>query len=686
MKTFHQHDSPMVLATMTFSRPLLTCGVFLLAIVPFKRCWAESSIVVTLDPKDIRTVEWLKQNHLCDYIDLEPTASESEIASLKEAGWKVLLHMMGHPESFERQYHLRKKLDITLNDVVQRHLRASKGNAGDVVWQILMEEDSAGVAFSQQLLREKPRTHAAAYDLFVKRLREAVAVAQPYPGIRLWGRAGFASSMHPYASLGLEAIILERTNDDIDDLSTGLAFARGAAHQYGCKWGIDFSQWWTAVDGCDLMNSASHFRRYFYLTYFAGANSIGIESLGPLPDDAKQPGTTLADSLLEFGRFRNAHPQGTPLVPVAVVLPRDNGWITPAYWHSAFLAWNYARIPYRPGDRGIDGIFACAFPGSTYVRQPLPFGAYSDGNVDVTHSLASVTSQYAPNPEDVRLAPPPIPFGEFRTPHEAGDTLLKERRESADYRPMADSRWGDILDVITEDASIKALAKYKLLILAGNLTVNDALLSRLKQYVDSGGVLFWSAGAARPQHVDFTQCRMTPRLKQGRAWRWENEPTQTEAFLYVPTTLNSSSNVSTIACSSSDDPLVVKARYGQGYVVTCLLPWLESEHRPLSGVALRSLDELIHPIQPVVVEGLPVQFVCTQDAGGITVCIANHADVSWSGKVRVRCGHDLDRCVELRSGRDLAIVHNGGLPEVHVTINRYDVAVLRWSSRPTAGL
>ena len=47
--------------------------------------------------------------------------------------------------------------------------------------------------------------------------------------MRRWGRAGFGASAHVMAELGLEMILLERANEDIEDLQTGIAFMRGAA-------------------------------------------------------------------------------------------------------------------------------------------------------------------------------------------------------------------------------------------------------------------------------------------------------------------------------------------------------------------------------------------------------------------------------------------------------------------------
>lgn len=658
-----------------------TFGVVCLLLAAVAR--ADTSLIVSVDPQDKPTLAWLKKHDVCEYVDVKPTVTEAELVSLRNEGWQISLHMKGHPETFDLHYRQRKQQTFSRDAAIQSLLRANLGKTIGVAWQILVEEDSAGVGFPQQLLREKPQTQAAAYDLFIRRLREAMAVAEEYPGMRLWGRAGFASSMHPYASLGLETIFLERTNDDLEDLSTGHAFARGAGRQFGCRWGIDFSQWWTAIGDCDVENSAGYFRRNLYLSYFAGANALAIELVGPLPDQTPDTATAFSDALLEFTQFRRRYPAGEPRVPIAVLVPRDHGWISPAYWHSQFKSWNYARIPYRVGDRGLDGLFATAFPGSTYAMQPFPFGAYRDRKSPNTFSLSGVTKDLAPTPADVFIAPPPIPFGEFGTDQEASDTLRREHRDSSDFRPMADSRWGDILDVVTEDATVAALSRYKLVIAAGRLTATAALTNRLSEYARQGGTLVWATGVALPEHENLTSCRIHPRLKQGRGWRWGDEDVQPEAFLYTPAEPSRSAAVSVLARTVSGDPLVLEARCGQGRVVTCLLPWFESEHRPLSGVAIRLLDALIDAIQPVHIEGQPVQFSCAEAANGFNVCIANHADVRWTGRVTVNSAGLSGECVEARSGRVVPTIRAGETIHVVVTIEPYDVAVLHWRRTTT---
>lgn len=639
-------------------------------------------VMISVEPTDTATLDWLQQAGWCDIIDVNPGATEAQVAAIRDRGFNVALQMMAHPETFNREYP-RRFPGITLDDIMQRHLRAANGRPETVIWQFMMEEDSAGVAFPYSLLKQKPKTHAQAYALFNQRIAEAAAATQPYSGVRLWARAGFASSMHPFARSGAEMILIERTNDDIEDLQTGIAFSRGAARQYHRQWGVDFSQWWGAIYGIDAPHGAAYFRRNLYISYFAGAESLAIEYLGPLPKEGDT--TSLAAALAEFNALRKRNPvRGTPDVPAAILLPNDHGWITPPYWRARDIAWNYARVPYRPGDRGIDGVFAAAFPASTYAMQPFPFGAYKSDNPPASpFALSCVTKEYAPSAEDEFHAPPPIPFGRFESRDAARETISTQ--DTAVYRPMADSRWGDIFDVLTEDASSETLAAYQVLIIAGPLNIDAAMQARLEAYVRGGGTLIWAAGVARPEHEALTGIRMEPEFRVGRAWKWDNGDYIHEPFLYLPATVTSPAATTVLAAAPNGDPLVACHKLDAGLIYTSLLPWFESENRPLSGPALRLLDHAINLVQPVEVTGLPVEWLSrSEDGDGArTVLVANHAGERWHGTVRVKKpGDAILECRELRKNTLIPFSRQEGDVQCELDVDPYDVAIIQFSSGP----
>ena len=672
---------------------------YLKSFILFEVCMVMSSamaldIMVSVGQNDAETLKWLHEKEICEFIEVHPGFSPEQLRALRKQGWGVALQMMGHPESFDRRFINRPGKPALLPDKiytqveeVDRHIEGADGDAQKVIWQFIMEEDSAGVAFPYRMLIEDPQTHEEAYALFEKRLNEAYEAARSSKekGVQLWGRAGYASSMHPFAKVGVEMNIIERTNDDIEDLSTGIAFARGSARQYGCKWGVDYSQWWGVITGLDMDFGGAYFRRNFYLSYFAGADLMGIEAIRPPNYDreANEP-SSLGDALEEFSDFRKRVDAGTPDRPVAIMLPRDHGWITPAYWQTQNEAWNYARIPYRPGDHSIDGLFAAAYPGSTFVMQPFPFGAYEiDEPSSSPFALSSVERKYVAEDAHVYRAPPAVPFGRFRDRKEAKRITKEEKLDTSPYRPMADSRWGDIIDVLTDEVSSEVISQYEVLVIGGPLEVTDAMQTALEAYVTQGGTLVWAAGVARPEYEALTGVTIQPELRVGRAWNWQGDANANEPYLYFPSELIDENQSEVLAENSQNGaPLIVRNTFGKGVVVTCLSPWFASEKSPLADFALRALDTVIDAVQPITIEGLPVQWCSTQSKDTRTVTIANHSGETWEGTIHIsNLDSNLNHCEEMRSQTPLKSKRSQQNTQVTIQIPAYDVAVVRWSKR-----
>ncbi len=650
-----------------------------------------ADIMVCVNPEDTELLDWLDKGDLCELVEVHPGVPVGQLRALRERGWSVVLQMMGHPESFDRRFIHRPGRPapmpdqiFTQEDEVNRHIAGANGDATQVIWEFIMEEDSAGVAFPYRLLIEDPQTHAEAYALFEKRLNEALDAARSSQekGVQLWGRAGYASSMHAFAKTGVQMNLIERTNDDIEDLSTGIAFARGAARQFGCKWGVDYSQWWGAISGLDIDFGGAYFRRNFYMSFFSGADLLAIEAIRP-PQHRKADRLmlSLGEALEEFSAFRKRVTAGEPDRPVAIMLPRDHGWITPAYWRTQNEAWNYARIGYRPGDRSMDGLFAAFFPGSTFAMQPWPFGAYAiDDPPASPFALSSVERLYVAKDDHVYRAPPPVPFGRFQDRKQAKRVMNAEEMETSPFRPMADSRWGDIIDVLTDEACTEILDQYEVLIPGGPLNVAGPLQTRIEAFVRRGGTLVWAAGMARPEHGALTGVTMQPEFRVGRAWTGPRKDTEHEPYLYFPAVINARDQAEVVTRTHNHAPLIVRNTVGEGTVYTCLSPWYASERAPLSDFALSMLDTVMASVQPITVEGIPVQWCSTRSDNTRTVAIANHSGETWQGTVCIKdLSPDLRVCREMRSQKSQVFAVKNGITRLDLSIPAYDVAVVRWS-------
>ena len=631
-----------------------------------------------VSPETEHVTRWLAQRGWCWAIETPPYASNDLVLPLREQGFVVIGQIHAHPKTRAWHWTLHNQ-DVPDIDAVVALLREANAEAPRV--SFFMEDDSAGVGFSEAFLRNPPATHAEANAMFDAYLETAMAEARRFPDARVWATAGFAGTAHHYARHGAQCVIVERANDDVEDLQTAVAFARGAARQFDCAWGIDLSLWWGVIYGCVQDLPASLYTRHLWLSYINGAQVYRIEGGNLLvrPDGP----TAVANAIDEFASIAHTFHPGKPDTPLAVMLPRDHGWMTPAYWRTTNEAWNYARLPYRQGERGIDGFFGAAYPGSVYAQDPFPAGAYeSDDPPASPFSLSCITPDFAPTPEQTRTAAPPVPFGAYKNRNDARRDFYENGKDPSPYRPMGDSRWGDIIDVLTDDAPIEVMKQYPLLVLLGPVHITKALRQGLTEYVRAGGALVWAAGVATPEENELVGATIQPELRVGRDWQWRDATPVHEAFRYCPVSIEveSAANVEILARTRSDAPLVLAHRMGKGNVYTCLIPWFEAGHTPLSRLALRLLDAVITPIQPVTLDGPPAAWASSRSNAAIHVVIANHDDASWQGEVVLRnVNETFDLCRDSIRDEPIVFQRNGKDARVALDIEAYGTRVLQWT-------
>ncbi len=450
----------------------------------------------------------------------------------------------------------------------------------------------------------------------------------------MWGRCGYASSTHIFAKLGLEAILLERTNDDIEDIQTGVAFTRGAGRQYGCPWGIDFSLWWGVFYGCVQNLSTSYHRKNWLISYFSGADYLAIEGGNLLyAPDGKL--SRLGRDFEEFARWIKKVPRGIPFVPVGVILPANHGWITPPYWETQLFTWNYARLRRKPGEKGIDGFFMTAFPGCNYAMDPFPFGEYEENDPPASpFALSCITPRYAPLPQNIFYSKAYIPFGKFKNRIEANRFLTENNIDVSPYRPMGVSRWGDIFDVLTDEVSDEVMKLYSLLVLLGPIVMTEELKQKLIRYIQGGGIVICSAGVIGPDDHDWTGVQILPELHTGYRWKWDNENWNNEVFRFVPANVDSDSEV--LIWANRNSPLFVRTRIGKGSLYLCLAPWYETGSGILMGAMTHLLDMLFNSMIPFHIEGPPCEWILNENDDFYTLLVVNHSDYDWQGYLRFK--------------------------------------------------
>ncbi len=644
-----------------------------------KKNFQNACIFVECDPAERSRpiVERLQNSSWCWGLEVSGYAEAASVKHLYDQFEGVLVRLDANACARRSEARFKKRTELDMNAVLQMHRQFSGGTGGKTIWMGVIENDSAGTRFPQELLKAKPKTHGEAKIIFDGHIKTAIQEAERYKDFPLWGVFGYASSAHRFAEYGLDCLMVERTNDDVEDIQTGVAFTRGAGRQYGRQWGVDISLWWGPIYGCVQDMEYAFHRRTLYAAYFGGAQAYRLEGGHLFYNAAEKKFNRIVDLFDEFGRFTQAVAPGTPDVPVAVMLPADHGWITPPYWQASRTVWNYARIPYRQGQRALDGLFGLAFPGTVFAMQPFPFGRYKiDDPPASPFALTCIDDYFAPSPEDVYSVAPPLPFGLYADRNNARADIEKNNRPISPYRPMGDSRWGDIIDVLTDDAAPEVLAGYKVLILADQMRLTPEMKQKLAAFAVGGGQVILAAGVAGPDDSDLTGVTFRPEYRVGRAWQWGDRSAVHEAFHYLPA---DTVNGQILATTDTEQPLVVRQSHGKGAVYTCLIPWYEGGHTDIAGAAQQLFDQVISGVQPVTVEGFPIQYMSTTGDKQRTVVALNHREKPWNGTITLAdAAAGYKKCTDLLTSKPVKFKKSSEGLSCKVDIAAYDLVALRF--------
>ena len=136
-----------------------------------------------------------------------------------------------------------------------------------------------------------------------------------------------------------------------------------------------------------------------------------------------------------------------------------------------------------------------------------------------------------------------------------------------------------------------------------------------------------------------------------------------------------------LATTSSGHPLIIEKKYGKGKLISFMVPWFEGVTQDISNAALQLFDKMISDIQPVKIEGLPVEFLTTKSDQFFNVIISNNSDQVWKGKIMARSvSSQFLKCKELITSKKLNFVRKkDGVSEVEVIVPPFEISVISWS-------
>ena len=363
--------------------------------------------------------------------------------------------------------------------------------------------------------------------------------------------------------------------------------------------------------------------------------------------------------------------RGLPDTTLAIVVPRHLGWDERPSWERApggATRWSFARLAATPSAAALDGVLAAAFPGvGTFASLAFPFGAFANNTEPPPSPFArsAVTPAYAPTAEDVFYAASSLPFGAFADRHAARRSFLSSAQDPSAARPMEDTAWGNVVDILVDDHDAPAgwervLGRYSVLVWSGDATSLSLAADALEAFAHRGGVVVLPVGAVTPgATAALAGAELTPALRAVRAYSWHDSaaaapPLIAEpALAVVATALEGAYAVATSVPEGL--PVLIRRPLGAGAIYTCTLPWFLGRHGELSGLVRSLVDQLALERAPVALHsGPPTLAFASSSVRGErrSVGVANNAGAVWRGAIRVAAPEGCDRphCRELRRG------------------------------------
>ncbi len=251
---------------------------------------------------------------------------------------------------------------------------------------------------------------------------------------------------HYFLKEGTYTLIGAETAQALPNNQVYYAFIRGAGKQYGVPWfgnASIYNRWGFKTygssgrsDGYDFGptkgSSLSLMKRLIYSHILYNCVAVGFEN-GWLEGDNLSP---IGQIQQAAQRWVREHGQpGVLHTPVAVLLDFHSGWTFPRHLYSDKIYRVWGNLPYEPGDYLTDAILDLLYPGyqdSSYFHDERGF-----------------------------IAPTP---------------------------------YGDIADCLLSDAPGWLLARYPVVVAAGELSGGHEIREKLQAYVESGGHLVITAG------------------------------------------------------------------------------------------------------------------------------------------------------------------------------------------------
>jgi hypothetical protein len=457
--------------------------------------------------------------------------------------------------------------------------------------------------------------------------------------------------------MGVDVCLLERGIDELGDLSTGIAFVRGAARQFGRTWGIDLSLWRTSNDSATQFDrrgvltggwSPSYVRRHLHIAYLSGAQWLQIEPANYYGDDGQlNPLGRVARDFADFALRR--HPDvGQPVVSTAVMSQFHSGF-DPKHWiHGQDDAVWYGDIPYSEGDHMLNNFLKVAYPGH-WLHGLAPGAPFADASG----------------------APIPDSFKRY----------LRAGGDPRPFEPMGSTRWGDNLDIIADNASPAALRSYNVIALIGGVVLDDRLRDALRSWVLEGGILVMNVKQVTAADEPLLGVRLSATEGAGDGSTWLEDGTRYEEPRFMFTRVTPVT-ATLLATSGEAEPLVTSHSLGRGRVILTTAHYLQATDKSqLLNIGVRLFDWIDGLYARARINGAPIEYIVNSAPDKTIVTLINNSGTTWDGTVTFTTPPKAFAVKEYISDAKVASERSGGNVVIDARVPRYGLKVYALEAR-----
>ena len=238
----------------------------------------------------------------------------------------------------------------------------------------------------------------------------------------------------------------------------------------------------------------------------------------------------------------------------------------------------------------------------------------------------------------------PVPWGFFnategdRMMHGVEDALFPKSERIYYNRGFRTGPYGDIFDVITNDASEKVLNNYPVIFFCGDVPVNPELARKLVDYVRNGGTLAVNWKQVEPFAklfpAGFFGAEISPADRRKAQCSYSNFSgkmlMEDQMFCYTAAKLNKDALAAVFTADERKDPLVIVSSYGKGKVILSTPDFLKEQYTErMLNIFHDLIAELRDRTLPLKVEG-DVQYMVHRNSRGWLVSLFNNYGSGFS--------------------------------------------------------